>query len=90
MKKLTIYIILINLVLLLGQVYLSAKRATDGSELTELYNEIAAVEKENQHLRADYYAASSVAEIQKRSEELQLFKVTAQFYTVTLPVAQAR
>lgn len=90
MKKITTYIVLLNLVLILGQIYLSARRATDGAALSHLYDETAAIEKENQRLKAEYYTASSLDQIQKRSADLQLSKVTAQFFTVTLPVAQAR
>ncbi len=77
-----------NLVLALGQVILSAKRATDGEELAKLNSEIAKVQLENQRLRTDIYQLSSLDLISQKALLMQLSQVATKYVNLDLPVAK--
>jgi cell division protein FtsL len=91
MKKSTItFIISINLVLILAQLIMSAKRATDGEQLNHLNQEITRVERENMALKSSLYEQSSLEAIQHKAISQELTKVAAQFMVLSQPVAAAR
>jgi regulatory protein YycI of two-component signal transduction system YycFG len=91
MKKSTIFLIVfINLLLILGQLVLSAKSATDGDQLNKINQESARVREENKSLRNSIYEQSSLEVISAQATNLQLAKVTAQFMNLGQPVAQAK
>jgi len=56
-------LIIINLLLLSGQVFLSFGRATQGSELGRLQNQVQTLATENQRLYEAIYSASSLSHI---------------------------
>ncbi|MEK7091019.1 MAG: hypothetical protein AAB887_00745 [Patescibacteria group bacterium] len=56
-------LIIINIILLSGQVVLSFGRATQGSELGRLQNQAQTLAAENQHLREAIYSSSSLSHI---------------------------
>ncbi|KKU69448.1 MAG: hypothetical protein UY06_C0011G0007 [Candidatus Amesbacteria bacterium GW2011_GWA2_47_70] len=56
-------LIIINLLLLSGQVVLSFGRATQGSELGRLQNQAQTLAAQNQRLREAIYSSSSLSHI---------------------------
>jgi cell division protein FtsL len=90
MKKIFIITIIVNLILIMGQLVLSAKRATDGDALAKISAEIAQIDLENQDLKSKIYAYSSLENIEKRAAELSLSHVQAQFLNLSQPVAAAK
>lgn len=90
MKKLIYLVIALNLALALTQVLLSAKRATDGSELGKLNSDLSQVELENQRLKTDIYQLSSLETIQLKAADLALSPVATKYLSLELPVAKAQ
>lgn len=90
MKKIIYLVICLNIVLALVQVVLSAKRATDGSELAKLNAEIAEAQLDNQRLRTNIYELSSLETIKQKAALLALSPVAIQYLNLELPVARAQ
>jgi hypothetical protein len=86
------YIILgaINISLFLGQLVFSATRATDGEALSQIHAELSVIKQENQDMKAQIYALTSLETIQARAGELQLTRIATQFVSGSLPVAAVR
>ncbi len=90
MKKLFAITIIINLLLVMGQLVMSAKRATDGDTLAKITDEINQINLENQDLKSKIYAQSSLENIENRAAELSLSHVQSQFLNLSQPVAAAK
>lgn len=82
-------LIIINIILLSGQVVLSFGRATQGGELDRLQNRTRTLASENQHLRESIYSSSSLNNIWALAEKLNFQPRSVNFLS-SLPVAAAR
>ena len=82
-------LIIINLLLLSGQVVLSFGRATQGSQLGHLQNQARTIANENHRLHEAIYSSSSLSYIWTLAEELNLQPRSVNFLN-PLPVAAAR
>lgn len=82
-------LIILNLLLLTGQVVLSFGRATQGTHLASLQNQAQVLSVENQRLRESIYSASSLPHIWTLAQDLHLQPRTVNFLS-PLPVAAAR
>ncbi len=82
-------LIIINILLLSGQVILSFGRATQGGELGRLQNQSQTLAAENQHLRESIYSSSSLSHIWALAEKLNLQPRSVNFLS-SLPVAAAQ
>ncbi|KKU28422.1 MAG: hypothetical protein UX80_C0001G0048 [Candidatus Amesbacteria bacterium GW2011_GWA2_47_11b] len=82
-------LIILNLILLSGQVVLSFGRATQGAHLAGLQNRAQTLAAENQRLRESIYSASSLSHIWVLAERLNLQPRSVNFL-IPLPVAAAR
>lgn len=82
-------LIIVNLLLLSGQVFPSFGRATQGSELGRLQNQVRTLAQENQRLREAIYSSSSLSHIWTLAGELNLQPRSVNFLN-SLPVAAAR
>lgn len=82
-------LVIINILLLSGQVILSFGRATQGSELGRLQNQAQTLTAENQYLRESIYSSSSLSHIWALAEKLNLQPRSVNFLS-SLSVAAAR
>ncbi len=82
-------LIIINLLLLTGQVVLSFDRATQGTELGRLQDRAQTLATQNQRLHEAIYSASSLSRIWTLAEALNLHPRSVNFLN-SLPVAAAR
>lgn len=90
MKKIIIsFLVILNLILLGGQLWLSVARATDGSQLVALRDEASILKSQNHQLQVEIYTQSSLSQIQIRSSQNQLSRVSTKFVTTQNPLAQA-
>lgn len=90
MKKIIISLIIIaNLGLLSCQLWLSLSRATDGSQLVALRDEVSVLKSQNHQLQVEIYAQSSLSQIQIRSFQNRLSRVGTKFVITQNSLAQA-
>lgn len=90
MKKIIIItIVAINIVLLASQLWLSFSRATDGSDLVTLKEQLDKLKSNNRELEAQIYNLSSLSNIQIRATAQNLSVATSQFVSTSNPLAQA-
>ena len=82
-------LVIINLILLSGQVVLSFGRATQGNHLASLQSRAQVLAIENQRLRETIYSASSLSRIWTLAENLNLQPRSVNFLN-PLPVAAAQ
>ena len=68
---------------------MSVARATDGSELVSLRDEINALNSQNHSLKVEIYTQSSLSQILLKSNQLQLSRAKIQFMSPANPLAQA-
>jgi coenzyme F420-reducing hydrogenase delta subunit len=75
-NKLTLFIYIGIFILLLGQVYFSSGRATDGDRLTEIDAQLNDLNTENESLQTQLYQLTSIASIQKYAENNHMIPET--------------
>ena len=68
-------IIILNLILLAGQFWLTTSRATDGVLLSKTATELTNLETQNHELELDLFQASSLVEISRQAQALHLVPV---------------
>lgn len=90
MKKTIIsFLVILNLILLGGQLWLSVARATDGSKLVNLRDQITTLNSQNHSLQIEIYSQSSLSQVLQKSNQLQLSRAKIQFMSPVNPLAQA-
>lgn len=90
MKKTIIsFLVILNLILLGSQLWLSVARATDGSKLVNLREEINTLNSKNHALKVEIYTQSSLGQIEERSSQLQLLHAQAKYISPANSLAQA-
>ncbi len=89
MKKIIIsFLVILNLIFLGGQLWLSVARATDGAKLVALRDQVNILNSQNHQLQVEIYAQSSLSQIQSRSSQVHLSQINTKFVTAQSSLAQ--
>lgn len=87
-KLILITILILNLSLAGGQLWLTTQRATDGGQLLEIEKQTSQLKLENWRLEQELYAKSSLQYIYSQAQNVNLASIKAQFAAGPLPVAK--
>ncbi len=89
MKKINLVylVIILNLILAAGQLFLTSLRAEGGSTLSDLQNRAGKLQDDNQRLSSELYAKSSLSYIQSQAQSQNLIHLQPQFVSPALPIA---
>jgi cell division protein FtsL len=79
-------IILVNLLLLAGQFFMTSKRATDGEKISNLDTQLSVLSQQNSDLENQILKFSSLSYVYTQAEKMQLVPVKVS-YLAPLSVA---